>query len=409
MATKTAGVHPSVYAGLYLPFGAVSGYLTVAIAYQLTQAGVSAEYIGALIALSFMPQTWKFLWAPVVDMTLSPRRWYLIGAVLSALGALTMGICSAPPLNLTALTAAAVLANIATTLLGMALEALIAHSTPPAQQGRAAGWLQAGNFAGGGIGGGAALWLSRHLQHAWITGAVLGACFLLCCLGLTLLRDPPRTARTHDIAARTLDVLRDLWSVARSARGYLALLVLFLPIGSAGAASLFSVIPNDWHASATAVELANGTLGGITSMLGCLAGGYLSDMVSRKLAYIAYGLLLGACALAMALAPHTQANYVLFVLLYGVISGVCYAGFSAVTLEAIGGGAAATKYNLFACLANMPTAYMSALEGWARTHHGVNAFLYIDFAAPVVAALIYGSVIASAARANQRTPDLVGR
>ncbi len=406
MATSPS-THPSVYAFLYLPFGAVTGYLTVAIAYQLTQAGVSAEFIGALIAASFLPQTWKFLWAPVVDMTLSPKRWYLIGAALSAIGALDMGICSAPPLNLTAVTVAVVLASLATTLLGMALEALIAHSTPPGQQGRAGGWLQAGNFAGVGIGGGAALWLARHVEHAWITGAVLGACFLLCCLGLVLVSEPPRLARTHGIAARTLDVLRDLWSVARSARGYLALLVLILPIGSAGAQSLFSVIPNDWHTSATAVELANGTLSGVTSMLGCLAGGYLSDMINRKLAYVAYGLLLGFCALAMALAPHTQANYILFVLLYGVISGVCYAGFTAVTLEAIGGGAAATKYNLFACLANMPTAYMSALEGWARTHHGVNAFLYLDFAAPIVGALVYGGVIVSAAGARERTLDLV--
>jgi MFS family permease len=123
--------HPSIYAGLYLPFGAVNGYLTVAIAYQLAQAGVSAEGIGALIALYLMPQTWKFLWAPLVDMTLSSKRWYVIGAVLSALGALGMAICSTRPVNLTALTTAAVMASLATTLLGMAVEALIAHSTRP--------------------------------------------------------------------------------------------------------------------------------------------------------------------------------------------------------------------------------------------------------------------------------------
>jgi MFS transporter, PAT family, beta-lactamase induction signal transducer AmpG len=385
--------HPSVYAGLYLPLGAVNGYLSVAIAYQLSQAGVSAESIGILIALYFMPHTWKFLWAPIVDMTLSSKRWYLIGAMLSTLGVLAMAVCSAPPVNLTALTVAAVLASLATTLLGMAVEALVAHSTSPDQQGRAGGWLQAGNFAGSGLGGGAALWLATHVEHAWITGAVLGACFLLCCLGLTLISDSYRRPREAGIATATLTVLRDVWSVTRSARGYLALLVLFLPIGSAGASALFSVIPDDWHTSATTVELVNGTLSGVISLLGCLAGGYLSDLINRKLAYVAYGLLLGLCALAMALAPHDQANYSLFVLLYSFISGLCYAGFSAVTLEAIGGGAAATKYNVFACLANMPTAYLAAIEGWARTHHGVNAFLYVDFAAPIFAALIYGAAV----------------
>jgi MFS family permease len=388
-----------------LPFGAVNGYLTVAIAYQLAQAGVSAESIGALIALSFMPQTWKFLWAPIVDLTLSSKSWYVIGAVLSALGALWMAVCSAPPVNLTALTVAAVMAGLATTLLGMAVEALIAHSTSPEQQGRAGGWLQAGNFAGGGVGGGAALWLATHVAHAWITGAVLGGCFLLCCLGLPLISESYRGPRGAGIAAGTLDVLRDFWGVTRSARGYLALLVLFLPIGSAAASGFFSVIPDDWRTSATTVELASGTLSGIISLLGCLAGGYLSDLINRKLAYVAYGLLLGLCALAMALAPHDQTNYILFVLLYSFLSGLCYAGFSAVTLEAIGGGAAATKYNVFACLANMPTAYLTVIEGWARTHRGVNAFLYVDFAAPILGALIYGTVMLGAGR-SERTLKL---
>jgi MFS transporter, PAT family, beta-lactamase induction signal transducer AmpG len=383
--------HPSIYALLDLPFGAVNGYLTTAIAYQLGQSGVSAESIGALIALFFMPQIWKPLWAPLVDITLSAKRWYVIGAVLSALGVLAMAVCSAPPVNLTVLTAAAVLASLATTFLGMGVEALIAHSTAPEHQGRAGGWLQAGNFAGAGIGGGAALWLATHVRHAWITGAVLGACFLLCCLGLVLIRESQRGPR---VASPGIPgVLRDLWEVARSPRGYLALLVLFLPIGSGGASALFAVIPDDWHSSATAVGLANGTLSGVISLLGCLTGGYFSDLFNRKLAYVGYGLLLGLCALAMALTPHDQANYVFFVLLYSFMSGVCFAGFSAVTLEAIGGGAAATKYNVFASLANIPTAYLSAIEGWARTRHGVNAFLYVDFAAPIVGALIFGTVL----------------
>src|SRR5580698_6146044 len=94
---KRSGTHPSVYAILDMPFGAVNGYLTVAIAYQLGQAGVSAESIGALIALSLMPQIWKPLWAPLVDITLSAKHWYLIGTVLSAIGVVAMAACTAPP------------------------------------------------------------------------------------------------------------------------------------------------------------------------------------------------------------------------------------------------------------------------------------------------------------------------
>lgn len=403
MQSEASRTHPSVYAVLDMPFGAVNGYLSVAIAYQLAQAGVSAEAIGAVVALYFMPQIWKPFWAPVVDMTLTAKAWYLIGVVLSALGVVVMALCSAPPVNLTTLTVAAVMASLATTFLGMGVEKLIAHSTVPEQQGRAGGWLQAGNFAGGGLGGGAALWLATHVGHAWITGVVLGSCFLLCSLALPLVKQSQQSAPVAHPGIR--GVLRDLWDVARSPRGYLALLVLFVPIGSGGAAALFSVVTDDWHTSATAVALANGTASGVVSLLGCLIGGYLSDLFDRKLAYVAYGLVMGLCALAMALSPHNQTNYILYVLLYSFISGVSYAGFSAVTLEAIGGGAAATKYNVFASLANIPTAYLAAVEGWARTHHGVNAFLYVDFAAPIVGALIFGAAVLLATRCSARASN----
>jgi hypothetical protein len=71
---------PVVYLVLILPFGVMSGYLTVAVAYQLAHAGVSVEAIASLVAASYIPHTWKFLWAPIADTTLKRRR----------------GICSPP-------------------------------------------------------------------------------------------------------------------------------------------------------------------------------------------------------------------------------------------------------------------------------------------------------------------------
>ena len=58
--------------------GVLTGYLGVALGYLLAQAGLNAEQIAGLIALSFIPQTWKFIWAPLVDTTLSRRRWYVL-------------------------------------------------------------------------------------------------------------------------------------------------------------------------------------------------------------------------------------------------------------------------------------------------------------------------------------------
>src|SRR4029079_2489942 len=119
-----------------------------------------------------------------------------------------------------------------------------------------------------------------------------------------------------------------------------------LPIGLGAAGNLWAAVADDWHASANVVALVNGALGGILSMVGCVCGGYASDVMDRKTAYCAFGVALAICAGAMALAPRTAAMFVVFTGLYAFVLGFCYAGFGAVTFEAIGGGAAATKYNL---------------------------------------------------------------
>jgi len=385
--------HPIVYLLLYLPFGAVNGYLTVALAYSLSQSGMNVANVGLLIALFFVPQTWKFLWAPIVDTTLSRKGWYVIGASLSAVGVLAMAEFSVHASDLTVLCLMVVLASLATTFLGMSVEALMAHDTPDAQKGRAAGWFQAGNLGGSGLGGGAALWLAQKVSNPWIPGAALGACFMLCCVALWFVAEPAHTQRKQRIARKLLDVLRDLWRVSRSRTGYLALLLVFLPIGSGAASNLWAAVADDWQASAHTVELVTGTMSGIVSAFGCLIGGYICDRFNRKYTYVAYGLLLASCAFAMALAARTEARYVEFTMVYAFVNGLGYAGFSAVTLEAIGRGAAATKYNLFASLSNIPIAYLTAMEGWAHTRWGASGFLYVDAGVGIAGALLFMAIV----------------
>src|ERR1043165_5364152 len=84
--------HPAVYLFLITPFGVVGGYVSVALGYVLAQGGFDAQGVAALVAVYFLPQTWKFLWAPVADLTLTRRRWHVIAALLCALSLLSLGI-----------------------------------------------------------------------------------------------------------------------------------------------------------------------------------------------------------------------------------------------------------------------------------------------------------------------------
>jgi len=404
LASASRFPHPVVFLVLILPFGVMGGYLAVTIVYLLTQAGVAVDESAALVALSYIPHSWKFLWAPLADTTLSRRTWYVLSTVVSALGIYATGAVSATAASMSLLIAVVLISNVGVTFLAMSVESLMAYGSTEEAKGRAGGWFQAGNLGGFGLGGGAGLWMAQNFDAPWIAGAVLAAVSVACCGALVCVTEPQRIAREEKYLRMLAEVGRDLWTVARSRRGYLGLLICFLPISTGAASNLWSAVAGDWHASAETVALVTGVLSGIVSAAGCLVGGYLCDHIDRKAAYVLFGALMAGCAVAMALAPRTETMYTTFTLLYGFINGLAYAGFSAVVLEAIGLGAAATKYTVFAALSNMPIGYMTAVDGWAAARLGVGGMLYVEAAIGALALLLFIAV----ARVSARSPTRAG-
>src|ERR1700683_3156743 len=78
-------LRPVLYVMLFMPMGITNGYTVVALAYLLSKTGVSVGLIAGFVGLSLFPQTWRAVWAPVVDTTLSIRAWYLISASATGL------------------------------------------------------------------------------------------------------------------------------------------------------------------------------------------------------------------------------------------------------------------------------------------------------------------------------------
>jgi MFS transporter, PAT family, beta-lactamase induction signal transducer AmpG len=384
--------HPVVFLVLYLPFGVPQGYVIVTLAYLLSQAGLGVTQIAALVALMYVPQTWKVLWAPLVDTTLTLRLWYLIATTLSALLMLGAAFVPARHEYLWLLDVLVVLMSVACSISGMANESLMAHTTEESQKGRAGGWSQAGSLGGQGLGGGAGLWVAQHAAP-WGAGAVLAAACLLCCAALLALPEPPRLRNAQRYGAQLLGVGREVWALARSRGGFLIALLVFLPLGTAAASNLWSPLARDWHAGANIVALVTGVLGGIISMVGSLLGGFITDLIDRKVSYALAGVAMALCAIAMALAPRTPMSFMLYTSLYMLIAGWAWAAFSGATLEAIGQGAAATKYNVLASLANIPLTYMTLVDGAARMRWGPAGMLFTEALIALLAVLIFAAVV----------------
>jgi MFS family permease len=357
---------------LLLPFGVSSGYVSVTLGFVLAKAGLHTAAVAALVALSVWPQTWKVFWAPLVDTALPAKVWYCLGATSVAASIVLMGVIPAPARAMPLLGLLVVVSSVASTFVSMASEVFMAHGTADERKGAVSGWSQAGNLGGVGLGGGLGLYLSQHVAAPCL--ASLG------------------------------QVARDAWGVARSRAGFLVLVLMVLPIGSGGAQQLWSAVAGDWAAGADTVALVNGLLGGIASIFGAVAAGFALDRLDRRTAYCGFGLALAAVAAAMALAPRTPVMFVVFTLLYAAVLSASYAAYSAAVLEAIGKGAAATKFNLLAAISNIPIAVMTGVDGRLHDKGGANAMLYGEAGVAVVAVLGF-ALFAEATRNRSRPRD----
>lgn len=373
---------------LFLPFGATSGFVSVTIGYLAKQQGMGDAAIAGLVAINTLPHTFKFFWSPLPDMTFSRRGWYLVSNLVSTITLLALAFVPIRNETMQLLRTLIVLNSAAITFLGMAVEGLLAHVVTNEERGVGSGWLQAGNLGGAGLGGGLALFLAQRIG-AQAALSIVAVALLLCSIGLRFVPEP-RVLREGTLGAAFRAVVRDLKeTIFQTRAGLLAMILCFLPAGTAAAIALFSAMAGRWNTSADAVALYTGVLGGIVSAVGCLAGGWLSDRMDRKTAYAATGFFLAAVAVGMYLGPRSELGYGVFTLSYQFGAGLSYGAFTGFVLEAIGRGAAATKYNALASLSNIPIWYMTQIDGWVSERWSVNAMLLVDAASEVAAALVF--------------------
>jgi MFS transporter, PAT family, beta-lactamase induction signal transducer AmpG len=391
--TKTVGRRSKylVFSLLDVPFGLSSGYVAVALGWYARQVDVSVGDAVALTSATTLPHIIKFLWAPVVDYTLSRKTWYWIGTAISAFAYLALTMIPIKE-NLGLLTGVVVAQSVGAALLGMAIEGIMAYSTDQTEKGKAAGWFQAGNLGGAAIGGGLGLYLLRVLPEPWMAGAAMAALTLSCGFFLAFVQNvyPAAGGKLGDAIRLSLRDLREMMS---SARGIVGTIMFLLPIGTGSLQGVFSTVAREWNASPSMVELVNGWVGAPIVILGCIAGGALSDRMSRAYAYVVTSLFMAAVTIGMAVAPLTPTMYAVFVLSYTVAAGLTYGTYGGFVLDAAGHGAVATKYNILASFANAPIYYLARIDGEAFDRWGARPMLWLDAALGIAGCILVSLLI----------------
>src|SRR5438132_8582768 len=156
--------HPFVFFFLVLPYGISSGFVSITLPFILTRVGFSVALAASIVAIGVSANLWRFLWGPVADLTLTARRWYLLGLGTSAATLMLLAFLPLHQNAIAVLMAVVFVSQVAGTLIVLPVGGLMAHTVAENAKGRAAGWYQAGNLGGNGIGGGVGVWLAGHFS-----------------------------------------------------------------------------------------------------------------------------------------------------------------------------------------------------------------------------------------------------
>jgi len=240
----------------------------------------------------------------------------------------------------------------------------------------AAGWFQAGNLGGVGLGGGVGLWVANHFSVT-IAGLVLCVGCIVSALVVQLIQDV-KQYKGQSIVDEVKLMGKSIAIMISIPIALFVIILICFPIGSGAAANVWSSIAVDWKVDADTVALVTGVISGLISAVGCVVGGWFADKYGVWWAYLGSGMVCAIVGIGMATLPYHPWVYIGGVLAYGFALGLMNAAFSAILLYAIGKKMASTKYSLLSSLGNLPVVYMTVIDSTAHDKWGSKAMLIIE-------------------------------
>jgi MFS family permease len=385
--TQQSFARPYYIFFLVLPAGISNGFVTVALPYVLTHNGFSVAQTTAIVAVGLAANLWRFLWGPVADLSLSLRKWFMIGVIGSA--AMLLLLCFTPftVKGAALLTVIVFISQVAGTFVMLPVGGFMAHRIEEKRKGSAGGWFQAGNLGGTGLGGGAGLWLATH-YNVGVAGIVLAIASVVFGLAVLLIEDV-KNNKEKSVAGEIITMGKDILSMVKvPIILFVIVFICIAPIGSGAAGNVWSSIAGDWKTDADTVALVTGLLSGLVSALGCVVGGFVADRWGNWVGYFGGGVIVALVTVAMAFAPFQPFVFIAGVLTYSFTSGMCYAVFSSAVLFAIGKKNSSTKYALLSSIGNLPVVYMTAFDGWAHDKYNSKDMLLAEAVVGVCAVMI---------------------
>ncbi|MCA9123105.1 MAG: MFS transporter [Planctomycetaceae bacterium] len=342
-----------LFFSLYLSEGAPIGFIWLALPTRLRAGGVEIVDITWLTAILVLPWTFKFMWAPLIDLLRGPS-WTLRHWIVAA--QLVMGVSLLPLIWLEPISRFHVMAALlfvhtfAAATQDVAIDALCISSTSVSERGQYNGWMQAGMLVGRAIMGGGALVMARSIGDT----AVIALLVLITTFSILLVivsRASDEVTEEPSGARR----FREVWGSIKEACAHrnMWLGLSFAMTGGAAFKSLEVIygpfLVDRGYDKAVIGWFSAGPMI-IAMMVGSLVGGWLADRAGHRisvmsaLVYITLSITgLAFSDLMLGAGPHLLVLLAVTAFGIGLFTASSYALFMDITRPAI----TATEFSAF--------------------------------------------------------------
>jgi PAT family beta-lactamase induction signal transducer AmpG len=167
-------------------------------------------------------------------------------------------------------------------------------------------------------------------------------------------------------------------------------LLITFPMCSGAMIGLLPGLAADYGVSGRQVAWMNGVAGALLMAAGAMSASLIPIRIRAPIAFLLAGFVNAAALAVLALGALRPSVYFTSTVLYLFTIGACYALFTGVALEFLGGSgkSGSSRYAIINSLGNLPVAYMAYLDGRSYAHWGPRAMPGADAVLSAVGATL---------------------
>lgn len=384
---------------MYVSEGIPYGFTSVAMVAIMRTEGISIFLIGAFSAALLVPWSFKWAWAPAIDLIklhrFGGRKAWIV--VCTSMMIITLVITALIDFhnNFNVLIAMVVLNNLFCATQDVAIDSLAVSTLKKDERAAGNGFMFAGQFFGIALGGGGAIYVFGRWGFDVALMYISAALFLNLVFILLFVRDPDVIRDFVESSSNVWRAMRDklrvfmgelYTSFMRSGNGpRLGLLFAALPVGSMALNyAILGTIKVDiglTQSQNAEISIYNTLAAGI----GCLVGGWFAQRfgVKRMLALFLAATAIPTVTLAMqidnvGLEQLALRDFYAIVIAHGAIYGMTFGAHKAVFMGMTNPAVGATQFTAFMAMGNVAIVYSNLWQGYMAEWHGYATVLYLD-------------------------------